>query len=86
MAKMMRGAKCNCNLGWGIVAAILFAIGAFIGIQGFVIQFQQLQGGWDGNLIMWTLAYYFVGFLFLGAGKIVKWKTHGMCPVHGMSK
>mgnify|MGYP001609231731 CR=1 FL=1 len=79
--KMMRGAKCTCNPGWMILAAIVMAIGVFLGVQGFVIQL-SLTGGWgDSTTMAWILGLYFVGILLVGAAKFIKW--HSVCPVHG---
>ena len=81
MAKSNSG-KCACNPGWSIAAAVLVAVGLLLAVQGFVVQL-TLQGGWDMTTMSWILAYYFVGVVLIGGGKLLKWKAHGMCPVHG---
>ncbi len=83
MARMTKGERCACNPGWMILSAIVIAIGAFLAIQGFVMQL-SLQGVWDMSSVAWILGYYFVGVLLVGAGKILKWRAGCMCPAHGM--
>lgn len=70
------GSKGKGNPAWGIAAAILVAIGLFLVVQGFVIQL-QLQGGWDSTSMAWIIGYYFVGAIFIGAAKMLKWKMWG---------
>lgn len=76
-----RGGKCTFNFGWGVVAAIVAAIGLFLAVQGFVVQLAT-QGGWDSTTMGWILGYYFVGILLLGGAKMLKWKAHEDCKVH----
>ena len=79
MARMMRGGmkKCTCNLGYVIVAWILMAIGLWALAQAFITQ-------WNAAAPMTTiLGWYFGAVVILGIGKMLKWKSHGMCPVHG---
>lgn len=82
MARSTRNGKCNFNFGWGIVAAILATIGIFLAVQGFVVQLAS-QGSWDTTVMGWVLGYYFVGILLLGGAKLLKWKAHEDCKVHG---
>ena len=69
--------KCTCNLGYMVVAWILFAIGLYLLVGGFAAQFQSTA------ITAEALVWYFVGIVVLGLGKMSKWKSHGMCPVHG---
>lgn len=85
MPRVVRGAKCTSRPVWGVVAAIVAAVGIFMAIQGFVMQL-SLQGVLDATMVSWTIAYYFVGVVLIGAAKMLKWKSHAMCPVHGNMK
>lgn len=79
-AKMGEG-KCSCSPVWMIISAIVMAVGIFLLVQGFVTQL-QLQGSWDSSDLTWTVGYYFVGVLLIGAGKILKWKACSCCSAH----
>lgn len=74
------GAKCTCNLGLTIVAWIIFAIGLWALVGGFATQFNSgAPTAVNGAVLGW----YFLGIMLWGIGKMVKWKAHGRCPVHG---
>jgi hypothetical protein len=76
-AAMKTSAKCTCNPGWLILALIFFAVGLYVLVSGFV---GQLNNTWTPT---YSIAGYFVGFAILAVGKMLKWKSHGVCPVHG---
>jgi len=70
--------KCTCNLGYMVVAWILFALGLMALVSGFTGQF-------TGTVAAATVfVLYFVGILLFFLGKVSKWKGHGSCPVHKM--
>ena len=72
--------KCTCNLGLMVVAWILFALGLWALVGGFATQFASgMPTAVNGAVLGW----YFLGILLCGVGKMVKWKAHGMCPMHG---
>ena len=70
--------KCTCNPGWLILALIFFSFGLYALVGGFAGQFGS---NWSPAQI---LAWYFVGFLLVAVGKMLKWKSHGACTVHKM--
>lgn len=81
MPKETSKGKCSCNLGYMIVAWILFAVGLWVLVGGFATQFSSgAPTMFNGTILGW----YFVGILIVGVGKMVKWKAHGACPVHRM--
>jgi hypothetical protein len=45
-------------------------------VGGFTGQFTN---AWSSTYI---LAWYFVGFILIAIGKILKWKSHGTCSCH----
>lgn len=69
-------AKCTCNPGWLILALIFFTFGLYALVGGFTGQFTN---AWSSTYI---LAWYFVGFILIAIGKILKWKSHGTCSCH----
>lgn len=71
-----RSAKCSCNPGWLILAVILFAIGLYGVVGGFVAQ----NAGATATTV---LPWYFIGILLIVFGKLAKWKSCGMCTMHG---
>ncbi len=77
------GGKCTCNLGLMVVAWILFALGLWALVGGFAT---QLNSGAPTAVSVAVLGWYFLGILLVGVGKMVKWKSHAVCPVHGLSK
>ncbi len=77
-----RAGKCNCNLGLMIVAWILFALGLWALVGGFATQFASAAPTAVNGAV---LGWYFLGILLFGVGKMVKWKSHGTCPVHKMN-
>ena len=78
----MAAKKCSCNMGMWIVSIILMTVGLWTVVSGFVIQFGI------GSVPIATVAqavmpWYFVGLLFLGFGKMAKWKAFCACNAHG---
>ena len=77
------GAKWSCNLGLMVVSWILFALGLWALVGGFTAQFNSAM---PTAVNVTVLGWYFLGILLVGIGKMVKWKAHGACPVHGWNK
>ena len=72
--------KCTCNLGLMVVAWILFALGLWALVGGFAT---QLNSAAPTAVNVGVLGWYFLGILLLGIGKMVKWKSHAKCTLHG---
>ena len=68
--------KCSCNLGYAVVAWVLFAVALYLLVGGFASQFQGL------STATVSIGWYFVGIVILFLGKMAKWKSHGTCTVH----
>jgi len=79
----MSSGKCSCNLGYLVLALILFTLGLFSLVAGFGWQFNSVSRTGDGAAGM-VLVAYFVGFLLVAFGKMAKWKSHAECKVHSM--
>ena len=82
-AKKVAKSKCTCNLGLMVVSWILFALGLWALVGGFAV---QLNSALPTAVNITVLGWYFLGILLVGIGKMVKWKAHGACPVHGWNK
>jgi hypothetical protein len=81
MAAMRKG-KCTCNLGWWIVALVVATFGVWAVAAGFIAQFNA--GAAPSLATAQAVApWYFGGLLLIGISKMVKWKSHGVCPMHG---
>ena len=75
------GAECTCNLGWMVVAWVLFAVGLWVLVGAFTTQFSSgAPTMFNGTVLGW----YFVAVVLLGVAKMCKWKSHGNCPAHKM--
>lgn len=83
MARTVTPRKSKMNPGWGILAAIIVAVGIFFVVQGFVVQLgissQSTDAwnimNWTADSFGWVFAYYFVGIVLIGIGKMIKWKA-----------
>ena len=73
--------KCSCNLGYLVIALVLFTLGIFLLVAGFGWQFNSSTKLGDG-LIGMVFASYFVGLLLIALGKMAKWKCCGTCSYH----
>jgi hypothetical protein len=60
-----------------IVAWIVLAIGLWALIEAI-----RLHWGLAAPMTS-LLGWYFGAVVIIGIGKMLKWKSHGMCPVHG---
>lgn len=69
--------KHNCNFGLGLLAIVLFAIGLYFLVWGFLT---QTTSGitWDWNVLL----YYLIGFAVMALGKWAKWSSCKDCKVH----
>ena len=73
-----KGPKCLCgpsNFWFGVLAAIILAIGTYLFVMGFVAQLNGLGTVWE------TLLWYALGILVMFFGKIAKFKMFS-CPSH----
>lgn len=72
---------CKSMAGKAVVVSIAFTIGALLLVGGFLQQWAAGPGGLLANMttLAWVAGMYFVGFLFLGLGKVVMHcdKDHG---------
>ncbi len=78
--KMAKTDKCKCNVALLLIALALFSIGAYFLVAAFGAQLR-------GDLISQQTAVtvvplYFLGFLVMALGKIVKWKSWECCQMH----
>ncbi len=78
MVGLKREKGCTCNLGYLLLGAVLFSVALYILVMGFSAQFTS-GAGYSA-----VLPWYFVGIVLFKAAKLTMWKSHGMCPVHGM--
>lgn len=74
----MRKGKCTCNLGYVILGWILAAIGIWALATGFITQLQV-----SATPVTTLFGWYFSGIVLISIAKMLKWKGHGSCPVHG---
>jgi len=73
------GAKCTCNVGAGFLALVLFAVGLWVLVNGFVAQ-------WNNAAVYWqVMLWYLGGFVLLALAKMSKWKACADCSVHSMA-
>lgn len=69
--------KCTCNLGLTILAIILIVIGLYLFGAGLNAQL-------NGSGVVWSaLGWYLVSMIVILVGKMMLWKGHLRCPVHG---
>ncbi len=64
-----------------LLSVILFAVGAYFLVSGFVSQTAN-SAGWssfDWNALM----FYLIGFLVFAFGKMAKWGSTANCKMHG---
>jgi len=80
---MAKGAKCTCDPGMLLVALVLLSIGAYFLVAAFNTQLQARGDVLNVQTAISVLPWYFLGFLVMVLGKMAKWKSHGMCTVHG---
>jgi len=80
MAKMMMsksdsGMKCTCGPAsfiWMILAVVVMGVGLWFLVGG-------LQSQWTGGSWQSVVVWYAIGFLVLGIGKMLKWKSCAHC-------
>ena len=78
-AKKVSGMVCTCgpgNIAYGVIAAVIMAIGVYFVVTGFVLQFNNAAIYWA--ILLW----YAAGLLVMWTGKRFKCKMYG-CQVHG---
>ncbi len=76
----MAKSKCNCNSGFILLAMVLFAVGVYFLVLGFMSQTTSGAGWnmWDWNAML----LYLIGFVVFGLGKWTKWSGCSDCKVH----
>lgn len=79
---MAKNAKCMCNLGVMLVALVIMSVGLFLLVAGLATQWRA-AAPLSQQAAVDVLPWYFAAMLVLFVGKMAKWKSHGMCPVHG---
>ena len=69
--------KCECNFWWSTLAVILFVLGLYFLVLGFLSQAAGLIA------LNWTaLLYYLIGFALFAFGKMAKCSGCFDCKVH----
>jgi len=74
-------AQCNCNWIMALISVILFAIGIYFIVWGFVSQ--TTSGISWSSLDLNALLFYLIGVLVLVFGKMAKWGSSANCKLHG---
>ena len=74
-------AQCNCNWIMALISVILFAIGIYFIVWGFVSQ--TTSGISWSSLDLNALLFYLIGVLILVFGKMAKWGSSANCKLHG---
>lgn len=73
--------QCECNWAMTFVSIILFAIGAYFLVWGFV---SQTTSNISWNSLDWNaVLFYLIGFLVFAFGKMAKWGSTANCRLHG---
>ena len=73
--------QCSCNWIMALTSVVLFAVGAYFLVWGFVSQ--------TTSVISWSsfdlnaLLFYLIGVLILVFGKMAKWGSSANCKLHG---
>ena len=76
-------------MSWGhtVVALVLFSLALYALVNAFALHLADVNAALSGIPTLtgpgMLLAWYFIGVLVLTIAKIVKWKSHPGCPVHG---
>lgn len=70
-------AKCNCNLLYMVLGALVLGLGVFLFVKGLLLQWNNM-GGWM------PVVWYAVGILVMCVGKVLKLKGCGSCSAHPM--
>ena len=78
---------CRCNPLLSLIALVLLSLGIFGLVNGFALHLQAASAGiqMETMPMIGILVWYFGGMLLMLVGKMLKWKAHGVCPVHGKS-
>ena len=73
--------QCNCNWTMSLISVILFAVGIYFLVWGFVSQ--TTSGISWSSLDLNALLFYLIGVLVLVFGKMAKWGSSANCKLHG---
>lgn len=73
--------QCECNWVMTLVSVILFAVGAYFIVGGFVSQTTSgvSWSSFDLNAVL----FYLLGFLIFAFGKMANWGSTANCKLHG---
>ena len=73
--------QCNCNWFMALISVVLFAVGIYFLVWGFV---SQTTSGISWNFLDWNaVLFYLIGVLVLVFGKMAKWGSSVNCKLHG---
>jgi hypothetical protein len=67
--------KCNCNVGFIVLAVILGTLGIYSLATGFISHFNYRAAG---VVLLW----YFVGVVLMALAKMSKYKAYCGCSAH----
>lgn len=73
--------QCNCNWSMSLISVVLFAVGAYFLVWGFVSQ--TTSGVSWSSFDLNALLFYLLGFLVFAFGKMAKWGSSANCKLHG---
>lgn len=73
--------QCNCNWIMALLSVVLFAVGAYFLVWGFVSQ--TTSGVSWSSFDMNALLFYLLGFLVFAFGKMARWGSSANCKMHG---
>ncbi len=73
--------QCSCNWVMALISVILFAVGAYFLVWGFVSQ--TTSGVSWSSFDLNAMLFYLIGFLVFAFGKMAKWGSSANCKMHG---
>ncbi len=73
--------QCNCKWSMSLISVVLFAVGAYFLVWGFVSQ--TTSGVSWSSFDLNALLFYLLGFLVFAFGKMAKWGSSANCKLHG---
>ncbi len=73
--------QCNCKWSMSLISVVLFAVGIYFLVWGFVSQ--TTSGVSWSSFDLNALLFYLIGFLVFAFGKMAKWGSSANCKLHG---